>query len=412
MDISNIQQELAITNYFTEEEYTELCHYIFEGSYRDEYVTFTDIMTYDEKFAQMKILYDRSKSQLERVSKPTQEFDVDAENFIFSKKFQHWSEQLETGCLINVELDTNDIALLFLSNITINYDDRVLTMTFGNRFNKFDPKSLFENVLGNVSKSANTLNYIKEILYPIKSGEFNAMKEALQTSRTLTMNKALASEDEEVVIDGAGYTGRRRLANGEFDPQQVKLTSKNLVFTDDSWDSCKTAVGELDFGEGGTAYGINAEVIIGEIIMGNNMQILDKNGQELLTVVDGKIKSSVGEIDDKLTQVIQEKDSLTIRVQTLEESTEADKVTTSMGYTFNNDGLNIYRENHEITNLLNHEGMQITRDDEVVLAANADGVNALNLSARQYLIVGANTRFEDYSNGTDSKRTACFFIGG
>lgn len=412
MDISNIQQELAITNYFTEEEYTELCHYIFEGSYRDEYVTFTDIMTYDEKFAQMKILYDRSKSQLERVSKPTQEFDVDAENFIFSKKFQHWSEQLETGCLINVELDTNDIALLFLSNITINYDDRVLTMTFGNRFNKFDPKSLFENVLGNVSKSANTLNYIKEILYPIKSGEFNAMKEALQTSRTLTMNKALASEDEEVVIDGAGYTGRRRLANGEFDPQQVKLTSKNLVFTDDSWDSCKTAVGELDFGEGGTAYGINAEVIIGEIIMGNNMQILDKNGQELLTVVDGKIKSSVGEIDDKLTQVIQEKDSLTIRVQTLEESTEADKVTTSMGYTFNNDGLNIYRENHEITNLLNHEGMQITRDDDVVLEANADGVNALNLSARQYLIVGANTRFEDYSNGTDSKRTACFFIGG
>ena len=56
--------------------------------------------------------------------------------------------------------------------------------------------------------------------------------------------------------------------------------------------------------------------------------------------------------------------------------------------------------------------MQITRDDDVVLEANADGVNALNLSARQYLIVGANTRFEDYSNGTDSKRTACFFIGG
>ena len=67
-DITKIQQALSITDYFTEEEYTELCHYVFEGSYTDEYVTITDIMTYEEKFAQMKILYDRAKGRLERVS--------------------------------------------------------------------------------------------------------------------------------------------------------------------------------------------------------------------------------------------------------------------------------------------------------------------------------------------------------
>lgn len=411
MDISKIQESLSIKTYFTEDEYAELSNYIFEGSYRDEYVTITDIMTYDEKFAQMKILYDRSKSQLDRVSKPTQEFDVDVENFIFSNKFQAWSEQLETGCLINVELDTNDIASLFLSNITINYDDRNLTMTFGNRFNKFDPKSLFEDVLGDISKSANTLNYIKEILYPIKSGEFNEMKEALQTSRTLTMNKALSSQDEEVTIDGSGYTGRRKLANGEFDPQQVKLTSKNLVFTDDSWGSSKIAVGELDFGARGTAYGINAEVIIGDIIMGNNIQILDENGQDLFTVVDGKISSSVGEVNKKITQITQDNEKLTIRISSLEDSTEADKVKTSMGYTFNNDGLKIHRENHEMTNLIDHEGMQIMRGDEEVLDVSSEGIDALNLTARQYLMVGNNARFENYSNENEENRTACFYIG-
>lgn len=410
-DIAKIQNSLSMSNYFTEEELTELNHYIFEGSYRDEYVTFTDIMTYDEKFEQMKILYDRSKRQLERVSKPTQEFDINVENFIFSSKFKHWSEELETGCLINAELETNDIALLFLSNITINYDDHNLTMTFGNRFNKFDPKSLFENVLGNVSKSANTLNYIKEILCPIKNGEFNSVKEALQTSRILTMNKALSSEGGEVTIDGAGYTGRRKLRNGEFDPQQVKLTNKNLVFTDDSWNTCKVAVGELDFGGAGAAYGINAEVILGELIMGNNLKILDKNGQELLTVVDGKIQSSVGLLNDKLTQIIQDNEKLTVRISSLENSTEANKVKTTMGYTFDNDGLSIHRENHEIKNLINHEKMQITRGDKEVLLANANGVNALNLTARQYLIIGNNSRFEDYSDGTNSNRTACFYIG-
>lgn len=412
-EITAVHDKLSILTYFTEDEYTELCHYIFEGSYHDDYVVITDIMTYEEKFAQMKTLYDRAKSQLDRVSQPTQEFSVDVENFIFIKDFAEWSEQLETGCLINVELDLNDIALLFLSNITINYDDHSLNMTFGNRFNKFDPKSLYEDVLGQINKSANTLNYIKEILYPIKNGEFNSMKEALQTSRNLTMNQALASTNEEVIIDGSGYTGRRLLEDGTYDPRQVKLTGKNLVFTDDAWESCKVALGELLFGDGSSAYGISAEVIIGDVILGNNLRILDNNGNDLLTVVDGKIESSVGEINEQLTQITQTNEELTIAVQELQ-NTGVTEVTTTTGYTFNADGLTIYRTGENIKNLLNNEGMYVSRvtgdTDEYILTADDEGVDAINLTARQFLIVGNNSRFENYDNGTESNRTACFHI--
>lgn len=411
-DISEVHISLSITDYFTEAEYTELCHYIYEGSYTDEYIAITDIMSYEEKFEQMKILYDRASSQLERVSKPTQEFNIDVENFIFEKEFKHWSEQLETGCLINVELEENDIALLFLSNITINYDDHSLSMTFGNRFNKFDPKSLFEDVLGDITKSANTLNYLKEILYPIKNGEFNAMKEAVQTSRNLTMNSALSSTDEEVIIDGSGYTGKRKLDNGTYDPRQVKITGKTIVFTDDSWESCKVAIGELLFGDGESAYGVNAETIIGDIIIGNNIRIIDKNGNDIFTVVDNKITSSVGEVGDRVTALEQTNESLNIRITEIENSDiEVDHVTTTTGYTFDADGLTIYKSGEEIKNLLDNTGMYVTRSDDEILTANNEGVSAINLTARQYMIVGANSRFEDYSNGSDNKRTACFYIG-
>ena len=413
-DIKKIHEALAITNYFTDNEQEELNHYIFEGSYTDEYVTITDIMTYSEKFEQMKTLYDRAKTRLDRVSQPTQEFNVDVENFIFIKEFEQWSEQLETGCLINVELNTNDIALLFLSNITINYDDRALNMTFGNRFNKFDPKSLFDNVLGDVSKSANTLNYIKEILYPIKNGEFNAMKEALQTSRNLTMQSALSSTDEEVMIDGSGYTSKKRLDTGAYDPRQIKITGKNIVFTDDAWETCKTAIGELLLGDGASTYGINAETIIGDIIIGHNLRIVDSNGNDILTVVDDKVSSSVGDINDKLTEVEQTNDSLNIRISNVE-SLGVDSVTTANGFTFNKEGLTIYEVGEQIENLLSNQGMSISRingdSKEIVLKADDEGVDAINLTARQYLIVGANSRFEDYDNGTDSRRTACFYIG-
>lgn len=414
--VDAVRESLKITSYFTEEEYTELCHYIFEGSYSDDYVVITDIMSYDDKFAQMKILYDRAMSQLQRASQPTQEFSVDVENFIFIKEFEAWSEQLETGCLINVELDVNDIAALFLSNMTINYDDHTLKMTFGNRFNKFDPKSLYDDVLGKITKSANTLAYIKEILYPIKSGEFNSMKEALQTSRNLTMGQALASTGEEVVIDGSGYTGRRMLEDGTYDRKQVKLTGRSLVFTDDAWESCKVALGELLFGDGSSAYGINAEVVIGDVILGNNLRILDNNGNDLFKAVDGMIEASVKGVRDgvnTLTEAVMGENGLSVRISTLE-NTGVSEVTTTTGFTFNAEGLTIYEDGKDIENKLNNEGMQVSRisgDESIpILTANTDGVDALNLHSRQFLIIGDNSRFENYDNGTEANRTACFHI--
>ena len=366
----------------------------------------------------MKILYDRAKGRLERVSRPTQEFSVDVENFIFIKEFSEWSEQLETGCLINVELDTNDVAALFLSNITINYDDHSLNMTFGNRFNKFDPKSLFDNMLGDISKSANTLNYIKEILYPIKNGEFNAMKEALQTSRNLTMNAALSSTNEEVVIDSSGYTGRRMRPDGGYDPNQIKITGRNVVFTDDAWKTCKLAIGELSFGDGSSAYGVNAETIIGDIIVGHNIHIINDEGKDVFRVLDDKIVAEVGNIDDKLTTVTTTSEGLAVRVQDLENKEIAvDNVTTATGYTFGSDGLKIHQDGDEMTNLVDNRGMYVIRSagsehEEFILTADTDGVNAVNLTARQYLIVGEHSRFEDYSSSTGEKRTACFYTGG
>ena len=416
-EISEIYSIYDIKSYFTQAEYDELANYIFEGSYKDDYVVITDVMTYPDKFEQMRTLYNRARTTLEKASAPTQEFKIDVENFVFSKEFEQWVDQIETGCLINVELDTDNIAWLFLSNITVNYSDQRLSMTFGNRFNKFDAKALFDNMLGKINKSANTLNYIKEILYPIKSGELNSMREALNSSRNFTMNAALSSSGEEVIIDDSGYTAKKKLDNGTFDPRQVKITGKSIVFTDDAWQSCKVAIGELLFGENESAYGINAQCVMGDIVMGNNLRILDSNGKDLMSVVDEKITTRVGDIGNKMTEFEQNESSMNIRIQNLESFAEngVDSVTTKTGYTFDADGLKIYKTGEEIKNLLDHTGMYVTRSVDntqtEILTANNEGVNAINLTARQYLIVGNSCRFESYTTESNEVRTACFFTG-
>lgn len=51
--------------------------------------------------------------------------------------------------------------------------------------------------------------------------------------------------------------------------------------------------------------------------------------------------------------------------------------------------------------------MSVMKGAQEVLTADNAGVNAINLTSRQYLIVGDNSRFENYG----SNRTGCFYIG-
>lgn len=63
------------------------------------------------------------------------------------------------------------------------------------------------------------------------------------------------------------------------------------------------------------------------------------------------------------------------------------------------------------TNISNN-GMRVYANGDEKLTANDKGVVATDLHARTYLIVGGNSRFEDYDNGSGVKRTGCFWIGG
>ena len=86
------------------------------------------------------------------------------------------------------------------------------------------------------------------------------------------------------------------------------------------------------------------------------------------------------------------------------------KVSTTTGYTFDEDGLNISKSDSEMKTQITEDGMKIYKNSDIMLTANNQGVDAKNLHATTYLIIGGNSRMEDFiENG--SKRTAVFWIG-
>ena len=120
-----------------------------------------------------------------------------------------------------------------------------------------------------------------------------------------------------------------------------------------------------------------------------------------IEVVNGDIQTLTKKVNAAMTS-----EDVKLEIQS-ELSNGVTKVETTTGFTFNEEGLTVSKSGSEMTTQITEVGMTVFRDNTAVLTANNTGVDAVNLHATTYLIIGNNSRFEDY--GED--RTGCFWIG-
>lgn len=71
--------------------------------------------------------------------------------------------------------------------------------------------------------------------------------------------------------------------DGKYDSKQLKLLSNGIFLTDDSWRTVRSAIGEFQYkdtvtGDEETLYGINAGLLIGNLILGKNLIIKNDSG--------------------------------------------------------------------------------------------------------------------------------------
>ena len=120
-----------------------------------------------------------------------------------------------------------------------------------------------------------------------------------------------------------------------------------------------------------------------------------------IEVVNGDIQTLTQKVNASMTA-----EDVKLQIQS-ELNNGVTKVETTTGFTFNDEGLTVSKSGSEMTTQITEDGMTVYRDNTAVLIANNVGVDAVNLHATTYLIIGTHSRFEDY--GED--RTGCFWIG-
>jgi hypothetical protein len=141
-----------------------------------------------------------------------------------------------------------------------------------------------------------------------------------------------------------------------------------------------------------------------EIVAGETAAIrLDNESiQQTVTKLDNDMSAVASEVSSKMSS-----EDVTITVQKMLKESGVEAVTTTTGFTFNHEGLHVRKNNSEITTVITEDGMKVSRKNQDVLVADNLGVRAEDLHALTFLIIGENSRFEDYGS-----RTGCFWIGG
>lgn len=145
----------------------------------------------------------------------------------------------------------------------------------------------------------------------------------------------------------------------------------------------------------------------------SNLQITSGDINASVVQVEQRISDGLSGVNAELTDIRNEVDTKItaegVAIVIKEEiANGVDKVTTGTGFTFNDEGLTISKTDSEMTTTIDEDGMSVYRDNTEVLTADNQGVVAYNLHAKTYLMIGTNSRFEDYGND----RTGCFWIGG
>lgn len=329
-----IVSQFSFENNFTEEEKLAIEPYLIEGTFSDETFIVTDSMEvkdYSDTSTKVQVvdadgnisvktigeleetdtimddiyvaeqLVDAGYEKLKTVSQPSFSFSLESANFLFIEKFQPFIDQLLSleknkgslfGAVINVELSDGNWVYPYLQEMEIQYDDPdSFTMSFGNRFRLSTEVYTFSE-LHNETTSAvsNVSSLLSSVSQPVTNGTIDAISTYANTNLNLTKQTIVATDENDFTIGSYGIMGKKKSTAENnvdgFDPEQLWITNNKICFTADGWETTESVFGKITNEDGSTTYGLIADTLIGNLIIGKNL-IIQNNGETMTVGEDG-----------------------------------------------------------------------------------------------------------------------------
>ena len=268
----------------------ELNCYWIEGEYTNENISVLDNTTFEDSLDLSRQLLLSGQKELRKVCQPRFKFSLESVDVTKQYEFRHQMHALELGKIITIEKEEGLWYYPALLEISIDLDDsNSFSMTFANATRLDDWGYTYADLIANASSTSRKIsaNWQDFLAYSKDRAVVNSL---IKNPLDATLRASLANmTNQEFVVDTNGILGRKHKRRPgspeveleEFEDEQVRLINNSLIFTDDNWETAKTALGKIYYtdadGNEVTSYGLIAETIIGSLIMGENLKIKNDN---------------------------------------------------------------------------------------------------------------------------------------
>ena len=279
----NIQNQLNFEKYLGEELWLEFCSFRREDKYSNSnYIS--DGLNNAELIIRANEFIKTAQNEIYKSSELQHKIESTLKNLLVIKKFSKLVNYFKVGNWLRVMIN-DEIYKLRLVKYTIDFDDlNNISVEFSD-----------------VAKATSSTKSIKEIIEQAKSmaSSYDSVKR--QASQGSESNSVLndwtvngLNTTNIKIIGGANNQTQTWDENGmlfrEYDSiqesysnEQIKIINSTIAMSDDNWNSAKSAFGKFYYYDPVSrtikiGFGINGEMLVGKILIGQELGIYNKDG--------------------------------------------------------------------------------------------------------------------------------------
>ncbi len=279
------QKKFNLKKYLNNEQlYAELRSFIREDVYKnDNYIS--DGLNNTQLIEHAKELRAKAEQELAKACMAQYTIDAPLSSIVGQKSFQCGDILVNddySGFRINnfvrVRID-GVIYKMRIASMTLSFPvtDK-LEVTFTNVTNyKGGTLNDVKDIIDKAASMATSYSYVATQAEKggAASAQFDAIKKEGLDAALMAVK---AGRDQDVVIDGHGILLRRKNQETDtYSPYQMKLIDRNLVMTDNNWESARLAIG-LGMYNKKPVYGVWADLLYGDLTVTKELHVTNDKG--------------------------------------------------------------------------------------------------------------------------------------
>ena len=269
--------------------YNELLNYWVEGTYTNENLAVLENTTIAEMIVLAKELMETAENDLVRSAQPQFQLSVSAVNFIKLLEYKEFTNQLELGRTICIEKTEDILYAPALLSLEYDLDDaETFTLTFSNAAKVDETMMTYAELLQETSSVSRTVasNWLDLTAYSKNKENLKKLTESPLDRTLRAAQKNMAAQ--AFIVDETGILGRKYDddSHTSFLPEQIRIINNTILFTQDNWETAALALGKIQYGEGQEAYGLVADVLVGNLMLSSQMVITNGDDDNSILLND------------------------------------------------------------------------------------------------------------------------------